>query len=340
LVEGENLKDLSASGQAHWNGTTLAFEDGSFTLDGNRAIGVLAVTPGEQPRIDGTLAFDRLALDPYIGAGAPTAPTTAGELPRQSLLNYLDTDLRISAAEVTAPAIKLGRGGFTISARQGVVASEVGELEVCGGSASGRIDVDLSQAVTTATVEGKLSDIPIEDCVDPLGVYVPLSGVAALKAEFSTEGRDYDELSRELGGPFEIKVRTGTVQLDFARLFAESGPLESTGWGSDTVTAFENLNAECRLGAGHIWCEKFDMQTEHGLISGSGDVNLGQQTIDWRLFIADGAVPLGASRLGAEPPPHISIGGALTQPMIRRANQPALDGSVPTNTTATHVHPR
>lgn len=339
LVEGESLKDLSASGEANWNGTTLTFEDGSFTLDGNRAIGVLAVTPGKRPHIDGTLAFDRLVLDPYIGAGAPTAPTTPAALPNQSVLNFLDTDLRISAAKITSPAIELGRGGFTIDARRGVVASEVGELELCGGSAAGRIDVDLSQTVITATLAGKLSDIPIEDCVDPLGLYIPFSGVGVLKVEFSTQGRDYDALARELGGPFKIKARAGAVPVDFSRFLAESNPPE--GNGSDRVTAFENLDAECRLGAGHIWCEKFNMQTEHGSVSGYGDVNLGQQTLDWRLFITDGASPLEASQPGAETPPQILIGGALTQPMIRRASRPALgDGSAPTNATATRVHPR
>jgi len=340
LADGEGLKTLSASGKAHWNGTTVIFEDGSFTLDGNRAIGVLAVTPGQRPRIDGTLAFDRLAIDPYIGAGVSTeeAAATAAR-PNQSILSSLDTDLRISAAEVTAPEITLGRGGFTINARQGVVASEVGELEFCGGSAAGRIDADLSQPVITAKVEGVLSEIAIAECVAP-GLPIPLSGVGILKAELSTEGRDYDTLARELAGPFKIEARTGTIPVDFAHFLAEVDPAEGDGWGSDEVTAFETLNAECRLGTGHIWCEKFDMQTAHGLISGHGDINLGQQTLDWRFSIAGDASDLETSQPAAEKQQEILIGGALAQPMIRKANQPVANGAMPTNTTATHVPPR
>jgi AsmA protein len=340
LADGESLKSLSASGKARWNGATLIFEDGSFTLDDNRAIGVLAVTPGQRPRIDGTLAFDRLALDPYIGAEVSTEPAATAARPNQSILSSVDTDLRISAAEVTAPDIKLGRGGFTINARQGVVASEVGELEFCGGSAAGRIDADLSRPVATAKVEGMLSEIAIAERV-AAGLSIPLSGVGVLKAEFSTKGQDYDTLARELAGPFKIEARTGTVPVDFARFLAEADPAESDGWGSDEVTAFETLNAECRLGTGHIWCEKFDMQTAHGLISGHGDINLGQQTLDWRFSVAGGASALEASQLGAEKQPEISIGGALAQPVIRKANKPAADGgAMPNNTTATRVHPR
>ena len=106
LPEGKSLQGLSASGMAHWNGTTLTFDDGSFTLDGNAAVGLLAVTPGMRPRVDGTLAFDRLALDPYLGgsdAGRACRPRKSRF--DQALLKYFDADLRISAAEITAPAI-------------------------------------------------------------------------------------------------------------------------------------------------------------------------------------------------------------------------------------------
>ncbi len=340
LAEGRSLRALSASGAAHWNGTTLTFDDGAFALDGNAAVGALAVTPGERPRIDGTLAFDRLALDPYAGA-EEASDGAAPARPDQSVLSHFDTDLRISAAEITAPGVQLGRGGFTISAREGLVSSEVGELEFCGGTVTGRIDVDLSKAVNKARLAGKLSDVPIETCLDPLGVHVPLSGESNLKVDFSTTGSTYDELARGLAGPFRLKARKGTVSVDLTRLFAGSGARQGDGWNSENITAFDELIAECRLGAGHIWCEKFNMKTEQGLISGSGDIDLGQKTLDWRLFVADHAAPLNDSQLAAETPPQVSISGALAQPVIRRADQePVHSGSVPTAARSTQVSPR
>jgi hypothetical protein len=83
------------------------------------------------------------------------------------------------------------------------------------------------------------------------------------------------------------------------------------------------------------------MQTPRGLISGSGDIDLGQQTVDWNLFVADHAQPLNTSRLGAEIPPRVSVSGALSQPMIRRADRPTLgDGSVQANPAADQISPR
>ena len=343
LPPGKSLNKLSASGLAHWNGTTLTFDDGSFTLDGNGAVGLLAVTPGARPRIDGTLAFDRLALDPYLGTAAPAERdvTITASLGGQPLLKYFDADLRISAAEITAPAVMLGRGSFTISAKQGIVLGEVGELEFCGGSASGRIGLDMSHELTKATFAAKASDVPVEDCLRQLALQAPFTGTGSLKADLSAEGQSYDELIQGVEGTVRVNVENGTVPVDFTRLLTTVTPLEGDGWSPNSATLFDRLDADCRLGTGHIWCETFTMQTPRGLISGSGDVDLGQQTVDWNLFVADHAQPLNTSQLSAEAPPRVSISGALSQPMIRRADRPTLgDGSAPANPAAGQISPR
>ncbi len=342
LPDGQSLQGLSAAGMAHWNGATLTFDDGSFTLDGNTAVGLLAVTPGIRPRVDGTLAFDRLALDPYIGGSRPAEPLAAQvALLDRALLKYFDADLRISAAEITAPAITLGRGGFTISAKQGLIASEVGELELCGGSAGGRIGIDLSQDVPKATFTASAFDVPVDGCLQPLALNVPFNGVGTLKAELTTEGRDYNELVKGLGGAIKVNARNGAVPVDFTRLLTVGAPLDGEGWSRNSVTLFDSLNADCRLAAGHIWCDMFNMQTRRGLISGSGDVDLAQQTLDWSLFVANHAAPLKASQLSTETPPRISISGSLSQPMIRRADRPTLGGgSAQTSPATTQISPR
>ena len=109
----------------------------------------------------------------------------------------------------------------------------------------------------------------------------------------------------------------------------------------ENVTSFDELIAECRLGAGHISCEKFNMKTDQGLISGSGDIDLGKQTLNWRLFVADRAAPLNDSQLAAQTPPQVSISGALAQPVIMMAGQePVHSGSVPTAARSTEISPR
>jgi AsmA protein len=342
LPEGQSLQKLSASGTAHWNGSTLTFDDGAFSLDGNTAVGLLAVTPGARPRLDATLAFERLAIDPYLGDEAPATPPAAqAALLEGALLKYFDADLRISAAEITAPSIKLGRGGFTISMKNGVLASEVGELELCGGQASGRVGLDMSHEVAKATLTASLDDVPVDSCLDASSLLVPLKGLGDLKTEIVGEGRTYEELIQALTGTLTVNADNGAVPLDLPRLLAAPAPLDGQGWSRNSATLFDSLSADCRLAGGHIWCDMFNMQTRRGLIAGSGNVDLAQATVDWSLFVASNAQPLKASQLSAETPPRIAITGALAQPMIRRTDRQTLgDGSAPTGSTANQISPR
>src|SRR5262249_54210027 len=208
LPQGQSLKGLTATGSAHWNGATLTFDDGSFTLDGNSAVGLLAITPGARPRVEGTLAFDRLGIDPYVPTNSPADPAAAAmPIFDQAILKYIDADLRVSAGDIVASAIKLGRGGFTISAKDGVLAGEIGELELCGGSASGRFGIDMTQGTTKASLVGDISGLTIEGCLQQAALEMPFKGVGSVKTEISTSGGNYDELVRGLSGSLNVNMQ-------------------------------------------------------------------------------------------------------------------------------------
>src|SRR4029079_9397777 len=213
------------------------------------------------------------------------------------------------AGEIAASAIKLGRGGFTISAMDGVVASEIGGLELCDGSASGRLRLDMSQPEIKASLVGSLSEVTVETCLRPFGLGVPVTGVAALKTELSTAGASIAERVNGLSGTLKVNSHGGAVPVDFTRLLTTTAPLDGEGWSRDSLTPFDTLNADCRLVAGHISCQMFNMQTRRGLVSGTGDVDLGQQTLDWSLSVASHVAPMRASQLTTttETPPKVSI---------------------------------
>jgi AsmA protein len=348
IPDGDSLKGFSAVGSFHLAGSTLTFDDGTFTLDGNKAVGLLALTAAKpRPRVEGTLAFDRLVLDPYLGdakpnAGKQLAADSAAPFPfNRPLLQFIDADLRISAAAIEAGALKLGRGGFTITAKQGSVASEVGELELCGGSADGRLNVDLAQAKKQITLVANLADIAFDACLEPLALALQIRGTGNLKTELTSEGSDFSQLTGNLAGTLKLEARDGAVPVDFVRLATGSTPISAEGWSRDAVTAFDQLDADCQLGSGHIWCQSLSMQTPRGTIAGSGDIDVSKQTLDWSLTVANRIEPATASQLTQGEAPKVSIRGSLTQPTIRRADRPTLgEGSLQTNPAGPQVSPR
>jgi AsmA protein len=338
LPQGDSLKRLSASGTVHWTGSTLTFDDGTFELDGNEAVGLFAVTAAARPRVEGTLAFETLVLDPYLGAGETEAQE---EHPFDwAILNHFDADLRISAGEVSAAGLELGSGGFTINAKAGQISGEIGELELCGGRAAGRLGLDLSNARARASAVGTLANVAIETCLEPFALGIPLTGVGVLKFDISTGGGTRSQLVRGLTGEIGVAARNGSVPINFPELAAVTGT-EEEGWSREAGTAFTSLDADCNLSAGHLWCRDFSMQTPKGLISGSGGVDLAQQTLDWNFLIADPVAPLDSSRLVMEMPPRINLHGSLSDPLIQRANRPTIgDGSPKISPGSTSAAPR
>jgi len=77
-----------------------------------------------------------------------------------------------------------------------------------------------------------------------------------------------------------------------------------------------------------------------GVVSGSGGVDVGKQTLDWDFLIANPVAPLNASQLVMESPPRVTVQGSLTQPLIQRANRATLgDGSPQANPESSSASP-
>lgn len=319
LPDGDSLKNARASGQIHWTGSTLTFDDGTFDFDGNEAVGLLAITSGDRPRIDGTLAFEQLTLDPYL----PDAETDRkAKAPFDwVLLKHLDADLRISAAELSARGFQLGQGGFTINAKNGKISNEIGALEFCGGQAEGRLDLDLSAPRTEAALTGSVDDVVLAKCLQALGLNVPVTGAATFRADVSTGGTSHDELIRGLAGTISVAAKDGTLPLDFLALMTKP-EAETSGWNDKAGTAFSALKADCSLSAGHLWCQSFRMDTDKAAISGAGGLDIAQQTLDWDFRMHDPVEATDSPEPVSNSGPSITMNGTLSVPSLARIGQP------------------
>lgn len=313
LPVGQSLKNAAATGQVHWAGPTLTFDDGTFEFDGNEAVGLLAVTAGARPRIDGTLAFETLALDPYL-------PETSADLLGKGLfdwvlLKHLDADLRVSAAELTAKGLELGQGGLTINAKNAAISGEVGALEICGGQAEGRLDLDLAAPRAEAALAGKLAGLALDTCLKSLGLAVPLTGSGTVTVDVSTGGASQGELVRGLAGTVTVTAADGTLPIDLDALLAQPNA-ETSGWSQDASTAFSELAADCTLSAGHLWCQSFRMTTGAGTLTGAGDLDIAKETLDWDFRMADPEAPVETAEATRKNQPSITIDGALAAPLF------------------------
>ena len=333
IANGQSLKTFAAVGTGHVSGASLAIDDGTFTLDGNKAVGVLAITAGQRPHVEGTLDFDRFVTDPYLPE--PVSDDVTASLPDSGtdplaswiLLRSIDADLRISAREIVARSTKFGNGGFTITAKDGAVATEIGEVEMCEGAATGRLSVEPG-SLPRALITASFKDVALRPCMEMLGLGIPLDGTGRIEAELGGEGRDARELLQHLLGTVTITAQHGLLPVDLQRLMRTPTPIDADSWSPSRGMAFETLQAECRLAETMMWCRRLDIRGPAAIVQGSGDIDLAQGSLDWRLDV--GSPVNEATDNTAHGLTSISIRGPAEQPIIRRADRPTLgDGSTP-----------
>lgn len=311
VPKGESLREARATGQVHWSGPTLTFDDGEFEVDGNAAVGLLAITAGERPRVDGTLAFEALSLQPYLSDGL--ASDEDSPLLDWVVLKHLDADLRISAAEFQTGDLQLGGGGLTLHAKDGAISSEIGSLEICSGLAEGRFDLDVSTPRVEGALVGSLTGIDIDVCREFLGTEVPVKGTGSMKVDLSTGGTSHDELIRGLTGTVVVGAENGSLPIDLITLMSEPDAV-ARGWSQEANTAYSKLNADCSLSAGHLWCKTFRLTAEDTVVSGAGGLDVAQQTLDWDLRMTDPESSQEADAHAANGKSGMTISGPLTTP--------------------------
>ncbi|MBB3979218.1 AsmA protein [Rhizobium azooxidifex] len=215
-----------------WTGTrfTPAAKLGAITLEGDvttsehtaridklvldiqdsRATGILDVSlpPKSTPKLEGTLAFDKVDLAAMIGAYAPVLREGDTPLPAPPLkIDGLDLDLRFSAREALLEPLVLTDFAAGIRTSGGQTLLDIGDGTVLGGSVSGQVATTDQNRKPGGELQLSLRDVD-------LGALIGLSGLSGPLPN----GRGSADLSLFTEQPFarfDIAGLVGTFRLRF-----------------------------------------------------------------------------------------------------------------------------
>ncbi len=240
------LNAFQAKGKLDWQDRTISFSNAAFQMDGNEATGTLAFGWGKaRPAVEGTLALKKCDLTKYI---APEKPgsfmersvlgwlSTASEpgslaLP---LIRHLDADLRISADQVKAGALTLGRSAASISIRDAKLLADLAEVEIeSDGSMRGQITIDMGGLVPRYIVRGKLETIDAAKATGLVFGHPVMAGRANIMFDLAGFGETIEQIASTLHGKTGIELpEGGSLGLDIAQLASTaSRSVEIKGWG-------------------------------------------------------------------------------------------------------------
>lgn len=332
LPEGRGLETFRASGGFNWNGYRLAFDEGTFSLDGNRALGALALDlAGARPAIEGTLAFSTFDLAQYgapaepaakkedAGGGEDAPPPLSVDFP---LLHHFDVDLRLSTNEVAAASLRLGQVALSATVKAGRLMADFAILDICGGSGSGRFTLDAATPEAPGRLTANMTGLAAKPCLEAFLPRSPIAGDFGLSAELSSQGRTGEEILRHLDGTLTLNAGPGVIGIDLAVLNAPVEAESFDGWKPlmrEEGTSFSSVAAELTFREGVISSNHLEIVSGETLYSGRGTLGLPDRMLDLRVLSREAAVETGSgeSSPGDDPAAIAELSGPWSAPRIR-----------------------
>ena len=327
VPDDQTQGNFAANGTFHWAGHRIGFDEGTFVLDGNRALGAIALEfGGPRPQIEGTLALQKLDLTRYFEAKDAPGPAneTAARKNGKSqktvdvdfpLLHHINIDLRISTTELTAGPLTLGQSAISFSLKSGRLMADLAIFDICGGNGNGRLEFDATVPDSAIRVTGNMTGISAKTCIELFASDSSLEGTANLSVDVTSKGRTAKELFESLKGKVSLAMDEGQADIDISKLVASlrEGPVHGWNAARGSATSFQSLAGEFFLRRGGAYTDSFKIDLGETALMGEGTIDMMFQALDMRLLMTER--PAETATPPKTPPsdkkPEAKIAGAI-----------------------------
>lgn len=300
-ISGRNLADLydltnlalpgsppyHISGTLARDGTLYRFTNFSGVVGDSDLHGNLAIdTSGDVPFLKGSVGsrlLDFADLGPVIGGRA--GPTTAqGQLPdtplRVGRLRHMNAEVDYKAASMKSRDFPL-RGLIThISLENGVLLLKPLAFEFPQGRIAGLVRIDARRPVAVTDLDARVSQARIEQFIH--GAEKEMSGELEARAVLKGEGNSVRSAALSADGALTVVVPEGRIRRSIAEWLGVN-VLSGLGLALSGDTSDAGLRcALAHFGARHgvLTAQQMVFDTDPVVITGSGDIDLNNETIN------------------------------------------------------------
>ncbi len=294
----------------------VASKDKVTTLSGMRLLldysnmtGTLAIdTHGEVPSLTGALSVDRLDLNPYLAAGgkrtsggpAPKAETGWSKTPiNLALLKTADARLTLEVGALRLRSLRLGKTVASVTLKDGYLSARLDPITLYGGSGRAELEVDGRGVVPTFRNMFKFERMALQPFLnDTLGVR-RIEGTGSLTLDIAAQGTNADAVMRTLSGKGSIAGDHGRIRgVDLGAVARTIQAVLGGGTtGKGATTDFLAMDGTFDIVSGVLSNKNFRLSGPLVSMTGVGDIDIGNRTIDFRLVPKAGvkSVSIGIS---------------------------------------------
>ena len=282
---------LTAQADVRLSGAMLRINGIAGTFGGKPFTGWASVDFTSKPLVKLDLDMQDLAIG-AASAPPPPAATLVTPSPWSNApfdvkgLNYIDADIRISAAQLTLGELRVAPLALGASLERGTLKVRFENLGLYDGFAHGDLTLDASGAVPAYALQGEIEGVRALPLLAGLAGFDRLEGKLHAKAALKTTGTTQLALMSGLDGTAFASFRDGKIRgLNIAHMVRSLTTGTLSGWQADTVqsTDLSQLGASFRIAQGKAATNDLALAGPLIRMSGAGSVDLAAKALALRV---------------------------------------------------------
>jgi AsmA protein len=264
-----------------FNGVSGTFGDGSFS-------GWASVEASSKPLVKLDLDFQR--FDIPLAKSPPDATAQAWSNAPFDLtgLNYIDAQVRISAAEVTLGQAQFAPAAIDATLAGGLLKTAIPNLGAYGGQASGEMIVDATAPSPTLAMHCDLVDVGALPLLTSLAGFDKLEGRLQAKIAARSAGNSQQAIMSNMSGTLFTNFQDGALRgINVAQMIRNLTSQTLSGWQEDPnkeqSTDLSQLSASFRIDRGQATTTDLNLVGPLVKVTGTGTIDLSTKQIGFRV---------------------------------------------------------
>lgn len=298
---GEGLGPLKIAGKIDATDTLFAFTGATIALDQMNATGDLSAdVGGKRPYLKGRLDVDAIDLNTYLPAPAqggaapaasagPAGPAGPGEWSDEPIeldgLKAANVDFALSVGAVKVQELEIGRSALVVALKDGLLAVDLTEFNLYGGSGTGKLSLDGRGQVPAVANSFAIEGVQAEPLLSDAAGFDRLLGTGRMDISIAAQGRSQKAMVEAVDGKGAIKFTDGAIKgINLAAMVRNvSSAFLDAGAGKTQQTDFAELSGTFTIDNGLVRNEDLVLINPLVRLAGKGTANMPKRTVNYRV---------------------------------------------------------
>ncbi|MFY0656072.1 MAG: AsmA family protein [Neptunomonas phycophila] len=283
---------------------TIQTDSLAITVDDTKLNGSASYSL-ETGRADIALSGNSIIVDRYLppsnkSAGEAKSITDSSEAKNHGYskeavipvdaLKPLNFGASLKMQSITYNKMPIGNVDVSIDARNGLIKLNRANLTMYSGSIATSGSLDVRKSPARLTVNKKINGLQLGEMLTALNGSAPITGALSTTAAVTANGVSVYDIINSLNGTANVGLQNGVIQgIDMAQQLCQTmnnlsalGQL-STAESVDSSTPFAKMGGNFTIKNGVVSNNDLSASLDAMSLSGKGDVNLPQRTLNYGL---------------------------------------------------------